>query len=153
MNKFLQYSPSEKIVNLNHVTSIGFIESYDRNKVVFNMDYSITLKNSEKLISDYIYWETQDDEIFERMKKLVNENTEDWMSCPNDENLRRVNPEKISSIVFDMNEEKSRYKIIFNLSHNVSFKFGGLTSDFIFYKFTTKEDYDNCVKHVHDFLF
>lgn len=144
MATFLRY-PHQKTLNLEHVSNFGFL----KDKIVFNMDYSVTLKsyknNNKVIISDYVYWIPNSFEELIEMKALILESTIfsessklRWIQCSNDPEFKQriVNMDCVSSIKFD----DERRKVIFNLSHTVTFG-TGLTSEFVFYKFRTQEEY------------
>jgi hypothetical protein len=107
------------------------------------MDYSVSLRSKhsqeEKLISDYVYWDAISmDDLYE-MKDLIDEQTADWVYY--NDNFRIINPRKISSVVFDEDQTLNRFKIIFNLSHTVTMRDGGMTSEFVYYKFNDKKSF------------
>jgi len=133
--KFVSFQ-TQKIVNLDNVASYGLIEhKYKESyRIVFNMTYGITLPNTDKIISDYVYWETSDNTEFKKMQSVIKNYSEDWICSP--DNTRYINPEQISSIVIEDTYE-DKLKIIFNLSHTVSMKTSGLTSEFVYFKFNS----------------
>jgi hypothetical protein len=141
--KFIQYKQN-KIINLSRVSNIGIIYE-PKPKIVFNMDYAVTLRTKqtqeEKLISDYVYWDALSLDDFYDMKDLIDEQTADWIYY--NDKFRIVNPDKISSIVFDEEKSINRYKIIFNLSHTVSMREGGMTSEFVYYKFDDSKSFND----------
>lgn len=161
MAKFLKYNNHYKIINLDSVSNIGtridYVNSYPKYKIIFNMSYGVNLRThnntTDKIISDYIYWETDDLYTYNHMKTLTLNNIKStWIDCSVQDDSRFVNPSKISSIVYDINEKEERYKVIFNLNHSVSFKFGGLTSEFVFVKFNTKKEYYEYIKYIDEFV-
>lgn len=147
---------NNKIVNLKNVSNIGFISNDTKNRVVFNMNYGVSLRDNytkdTKIISDYVYWEAESLTELMEMRNLVLEKTKHWISYPYGTDYRIINPDEVSSVVFDCDEYKNRFKIIFNLSHQVSFKYGGTTSEFTFYKFNNKEDYSKCKDFIKDII-
>ena len=155
---FIKFSDNHKIVNLNSVSNIGYVEEEYKSKVIFNLDYGVSLrdknsKEQEKIISDYIYWASSDYKMYLEMKQFIKNKTADWIKCPFDDNSRVINPKKISSIVYDVDQSTRRYKIIFNLSHTVSMRnSAGTTSEYVFFKFDTFEKYLDCKKYVEGVL-
>lgn len=149
---FIQHREN-KIINLSRVSNIGIIYE-PKPKIVFNMDYAVTLRSKhtqeEKLISDYVYWDAISmDDLYE-MKEFIDSQTVDWVYYSDD--FRIINPTKISSVVFDEDQTQNRYKIIFNLSHTVTMKDGGLTSEFVYYRFNDKKSYSEYKEIVKDTL-
>lgn len=155
---FIKFNDNQRIVNLDSVSNIGYVEEESKYKVIFNMDYGVSLRDKhsfeqDKTISDYIYWTCTDSELFKEMKKYVSEKTKEWLSCPYEINSRVINPEKISSIVYDIDAPSKRFKIIFNLSHSVSMRSSsGTTSEYVFFKFETFEKFMTCKKHIEGIL-
>lgn len=127
----------QKIVNIKNVTSIGLFP--EKNRIVFNMNYGITLPNSKQIISDYVYWEASNQQEFNEMQRNAKLYSGRWIISPkNSYNERYINPDYISSIVFDINT----LKIIFNLSHSVSMKNSeSLTSEFVYFKFNDIKEF------------
>lgn len=125
-----------KIVNIDNVTNVGYLR--EKLKIVFNMNYGITLqeKLGSKIISDYVYWEFTSVSEYESCVDMINKKTSNWIRTSKEQRI--VNPKLISSIVFD----DTNFKIIFNFSHTVTLSTGGLTSEFTFHKFSTQEKYN-----------
>lgn len=129
---------NQKIVNIKNVTSIALFP--DKFRIVFNMNYSITLPNSSQLISDYVYWEATSLDQYKEMFNSFRNMIDRWVESPSFGIKRFINPEYISSIVMDSSD---KYKIIFNLSHTISMKNSeGLTSEYIYFKFNDLKEFN-----------
>lgn len=137
----------QKIVNLQNVSSIAVLP--EKNRIVFNMNYSISLPNSDKLISDYVYWEAQNSSELNIMERVFHSEVCKWFQSPKNEVKRFINPEHISSIVFDTTSQHNQFKVIFNLSNTVSMKGNsGFTSDFVYFKFTNISDFSKYTSNI-----
>ena len=129
---------NQKIVNIKNVTSVALFP--EKLRIVFNMNYSITLPNSDQLISDYVYWEADSAQQYKEMFSSFRNMFDRWFESPNFGIKRYINPDYISSIVMDSSD---KYKIIFNLSHTISMKnSNGLTSEYIYFKFNDLKEFN-----------
>ncbi len=153
MLMFFETSDS-KYVNLKEVSSIAFEEFTDRNnnqkyKIIFNMNYAVSLKGTNKLISDYIYsiYEeyTEFTDSFNYLMNLVEEYK--WIKL---REPRIINPYHISFLT----QDPSKNRIIINLSSSVSFNGSNqdLTSDFVYINCKTKEEYQNKLTYIRESL-
>lgn len=135
---------ADKIVNLKNVSNINIIKN--RNRIVFNFNYSIQIfaNNQEKQISDYLY---ADFESVEELNKAISSIIktsyfkENFITHKN----MMVNQNEISTIKF----EEDKLRIIFNLSHNVSFYAGNqkkITSEFVYINARTEEEFEHFIK-------
>jgi len=126
----------DKIVNLDNVSNI-YIDGEVTGKVIFNMNYSVKIFGN-KVTPDYIYWNFSTKEELDEIKMVIDSNLDGWIK-PQEEGQRYVNVKCISSIVTD----KSKNRVIFNLNYNVTHPKDSskLTSDFVFFNFSTKEKY------------
>lgn len=132
----------DRLVNLQNVSNVKLIE--EKNKVIFNMNYSIKLneptlpysqsalisKSKEtKAISDYAYWTGNTKNEYNSYIEEINNNIyfcTNFVETPNKQAYVNVN--EISSLKYFDHD----YRVIFNLSHPVSFKNkDGLTSEFV----------------------
>lgn len=119
---------SSVMVNLRNVSNINILDS----RIVFNMNYTIDISNSQnpKFISDYVYWDSKtEQDIITKLEALQrNEYIQENFIFVDD---CYINTNEISSIKF----LDSQSRIIFNLSHPVSFKgkhSHNLTSEFVY---------------------
>ena len=134
----------DKVVNTDAVTNIVI----EGNKVIFNLDYGVSLQdNVDKIIPDYVYMIVKDPEDLKRMKADIdslNWITSEFGNYDRNNNYRAnnriVNPEAISFLKFD--DRKSR--VIFNLRNSISFNRDVYqrTSDFVYFDHTNDEDYN-----------
>ena len=132
----------DKVVNLANVSNIH-IDKGSSGKIIFNMNYSVKIFDN-KTTPDYVYWEFGSQEEKEEktatfLPHLINMG---WIT-PFEEGQRYVNSTCISSIGFD--EYKNR--VIFNLNYNVTHPKDSskLTSDFVFFNFSSVEKYTSFV--------
>ena len=157
MKKFITGpGPDYKIVNLDNVTNIAFEETDKSYKIIFNMNYGVSLKHkTDKIIPDYVYFkyekhqEQEKDQVLQELDKLINEKM--WIAPVIDNEVTRIaNPRYISFIATD--EYKNR--IILNLSTSISFHSDNKrkTSDFMYLDFTNKEEYKNNLEYIKDQL-
>ena len=155
--------PDEKIVNLGKVSNIAFDTYINHNqvriwKIIFNMSYSVSLKNqTNKLIPDYIYFVYEDEDQYQKTVDVLNNliNEHQWIApfvgTGEDAKVTRiVNPEMISFVATDTRKNR----IILNLASPVSFwnNESRLTSDFIYFNFGTEEDFNNELKYIKEQL-
>jgi len=134
----------DKIVNLANVSNIH-IDGNDKGKIIFNMNYSVKIFG-DKVTPDYIYWsfnsEAEKKELTDKF--LSNLGALGWI-LPFEENQgqRYVNTSCISSIGFDDNKNR----VIFNLNYNITHPKdkNKLTSDFVFYNFSSTDNYRDFV--------
>ena len=126
---------NEKIINLDNVSNI-FVDE-DGSKVIFNMNYSVKIFG-DKTTPDYIYWKYSSLQELISITRLLNNNISDWTQ-PQKMGQRYVNPKCISSIGTD----DSKNRVIINLCYNITHPKDNnkLTSDFVFFDFTNKEEY------------
>lgn len=146
---FLRFKDN-RIINLKNVTNIAILK--EKNRFIFNMNYGITLPNENKIISDYVYWDMLNEKEFSECMNMISSYVQDWIFFPKNP-TRIINKDCVSSIVFDYestpyNANFRRMKIIFNFCNSVSFKQGGLTSDFTYFSFNNEQDYEQCKKYI-----
>lgn len=154
MQMFFETNDS-KFVNLREVTSIAFEEYTDRNgidkyKVIFNMNYGISLRNNtDKIISDYVYSVYEDrrefDDVLLYLMNLVDEYLWIKMKEP-----RIVNPDHISFVTQDYRKNR----IILNLASSVSFHGNDFskTSDFVYLNCSDAEEYNERLTSIREQL-
>lgn len=131
-----------KIVNLANVSNI-YVDGNTEGKIIFNMNYSVKIFG-DKITPDYVYWEfNSEEEKDELMAEFLNYLVDLGWIFPAEEGQRYVNSNCISSIGFDENRDR----VIFNLNYNVTHPKDTrkLTSDFVFFNFSTSEKYRNFV--------
>lgn len=136
-------SHDNKIVNTDSVTNVVVEE----NKLIFNLDYSVSLDdNPDKIIADYVYMYFNN--ISEYNSILGQIGTLGWLTSEFGNydfngnyrsNNRIVNPKMISFVKF---EEKKK-RIILNLRTSVSRNknIDEKTSAFVFFDHMNKDDY------------
>ena len=131
-----------KYVNLKETTSIAFEDSGNY-KIIFNMNYGISLKN--KIISDYVYSVYNTYEEFEHNLLYLMKLTEDysWIKC---KDPRIINPDHISFVTSD----PYRNRIIINIASSVSFNGNtkNKTSDFIYINCDDKTEYNERLHNI-----
>lgn len=127
------------LVNLKNVSNINILKR--SNRIVFNMNYTIEIVkgNDQKYISDYVYWDcATDQELIDNIKTITESNYFKNFIVINNS---FINKNEISTVKYD----KYNTRIIFNLSHPVTFKNKYhehcLTSEFV-YVTGTSEQYD-----------
>lgn len=132
------------MVNLENVSNINLVPN--KNRIVFNMNYSIQMNRygTKSLISDYVYWDAKNSNEYTKNLIELKENEHfqrEFFAKPRNDGFINVN--EISSIKF---LDDSR-RIIFNLSHQVSFKDRhkneSLTSEFVYVDFGSQESFDD----------
>lgn len=130
-------TPQES-VNLKNVSNINIIHKSKR--IVFNMNYGISIKDrmGEKIISDYVYWDSNNEKQFQKNLDLLYTKIKEhgnFIPKPERETSGYINIDEISSIKF--NTHKNR--VIFNLSHTVSISNHrnerALSSEFVYVDF------------------
>jgi hypothetical protein len=154
------YKVGDKIINLDNVSSIGFIPA--KNRVVYNMNHSIetidrTL-NEAIMIADYKYYNFDvESEYQEHCTEIRGHSMLFGYVQSTSDYHHLVNPLNVSYINF----EKENKRIIFNLSTpvtkrkygtNTKIEPGILTNDFVFWTYTTEEEYEANVKYINEEL-
>lgn len=131
---------NDVLVNLKNVSNINMLNTL---RVVFNMNYTIEMKsrNDAKLISDYVYWDAKNtDELNKNLSNLDSNEyiRENFLSIEGQSIL--INKNEISSVKF----MERQNRIIFNLSHPVTFKnhdAKSLTSEFVYINCKSHEEF------------
>lgn len=131
---------NDVLVNLKNVSNINVL---DTRRVVFNMNYTIEMKtrNDKKLISDYVYWDAKDtDDLDKNLSNLYsNEYIKQYFLSIEGQSIL-INKNEISSVKFMGRQNR----IIFNLSHPVTFKNHdgkSLTSEFVYINCKLNEEF------------
>lgn len=118
------------LINLKNVSNINILRKSKR--IVFNMNYTVEIlrQGKSKLISDYVYWDcSTEQELINNIKAIT--------SNPYFKNFlvidsSYINKNEISTVKYD----KYNTRLIFNLSHPVTFKNkqgdNCLTSEFVY---------------------
>ena len=134
------------IVNLQNVSNI-FVDRKN-NKVIFNMNYSVKLR--EKVTADYEYWNYSDlQTLLEYLDPILEQN---GFILPNNIYNRYVNSNCISSIKVDDRKMKVIYNLNCTVTHpddakkidggiNIPLNKQRMTSDFVFIKFNSQDDF------------
>lgn len=119
---------NNKSLNLKKVSNVNIV----KNRIVFNMNYSVDINNS-RLISDYVYWDSNDAYGLNSKIKQLSQNKyfiENFITKPFQDGF--INMNEISSVKF----EDNKFRVIFNLSHPVTFTdYNGknkITSEFVY---------------------
>lgn len=148
---FLQ--TNDRIINLANVSNINIL--VDKNRIVFNLNYSIKIdaNGKAKLISDYVYWDSVNKENLELNIKHLGGNKyfkDNFLTQPSDYGF--INLNEISSVKFS--EKKNR--VIFNLSHPITFKdYDGnerITSEFVYVNCKDVNEFKQYVNYVKSIL-
>jgi len=139
---------NDRIVNLKNVSNINILRGVNRDRIIFNMNYTVEI-HPGKYISDYVYWDAIDaDDLGLNIKYLMENKyfAENFIDQTDDKGFININ--EISSIKFA--EKKNR--VIFNLSHPVTFEDRDrkkkLTSEFVYVNCSTFEKYQTYVEYV-----
>jgi hypothetical protein len=143
---FIKYN-NEKMVNLDNVSNIFIDVKHDNSgKVIFNMNYSVKIF-AGKITPDYVYWNFRNLEELEKIRESFSDKVRDWI-LPMERGQRYVNRKCISSIGTD----ESKNRVILNLNYNVSHPKDDkkLTSDFVFFNFTSREKYNNFINKLKE---
>ena len=125
---------NDLIVNLKNVSNIVILN----NRIVFNMNYTICIKTAyhDKFISDYVYWDSNVE--INRDFLYSNKHIQDNFIIIN---KHLINKNEISTIKF----LESQSRIIFNMSHPVTFKDRNgnknLTSEFVYIDFDKTSEF------------
>lgn len=146
---FLQ--TNDRIINLKNVSNINVLT--DRNRIVFNLNYSIEMPANEwytsKTISDYVYWDAIDLENLQH--NLVHLYSNRYFKnnfINHNDNNGFINVNEISSIKFS----DKKFRVIFNLSHPVTFvDFDGnakITSEFVYANCAEINKYNEYVEYI-----
>jgi hypothetical protein len=148
---FLQ--TNDRIINLTNVSNINIL--VDKNRIVFNLNYSIEIdaNGKNKLISDYVYWDSVNKDNLElNIKHLGNNNyfKDNFLTQPS--NYGFININEISSV--KLSEKKNR--VIFNLSHPITFKdYDGnerITSEFVYVNCKDGNEFKQYINYVKSIL-
>jgi len=144
---------SDRIINLKNVSNINIL--VDRNRIVFNLNYSIEIDTNgrTKLISDYVYWDSVSKDNLELNIKHLGGNNyfkDNFLTQPNTYGF--INLNEISSV--KLSEKKNR--VIFNLSHPITFKdFDGnerITSEFVYVNCKDVNEFKTYVNYIKTIL-
>lgn len=148
---FLQ--TNDRIINLKNVSNINIL--VDRNRIVFNLNYSIEIdaNGRTKLISDYVYWDSVSKDNLELNIKHLGSNNyfkDNFLTQPTSNGF--INLNEISSV--KLSEKKNR--VIFNLSHPITFKdFDGnerITSEFVYVNCKDVNEFKTYVNYIKTIL-
>lgn len=140
---------ADRIINLKNVSNINIL--IDRNRIVFNLNYSIDINANgrTKLISDYVYWDAVSKDNLELNIRHLGSNNyfkDNFLTQPSEYGF--INLNEISSV--KLSEKKNR--VIFNLSHPVTFKdFDGnerITSEFVYVNCKDVNEFKKYVEYV-----
>jgi hypothetical protein len=158
MKQFFETSDG-KLVNLNNVTNIVFDPDFTdrfgnkKSKIIFNLDYYVSLQKSDKKVADYVYSIYTDkneyDKAVDVLNKLVNEKS--WIApITHGAIFKIINPEKISFMTTD----DDNYRVILNLNTTVSFHmdYHRMTSDFVYLNFKDWDEYQNNIVYITELL-
>lgn len=143
---------NDTFVNLEQISNINVLEH--RNRIVFNFGYSVAIevRGNNKVISDYIYSDFDNEEDFQKSLKDLYSNDyvkENFITQGLKGGL--INKSKISS--FKVQPEKLR--IIFNMSHGVEITANNkdiLAPEFVYVNFDTKDEYNQYIELINKTL-
>lgn len=151
------YKIGDKLINLDNVSSIGFIPA--KNRLVYNLNHSIeTFERATSatiMIADYKYHNFSTEAEYLAESKQIRDHSLLFGFIHSSSDFHHlVNPINISYISFDSDNKR----IIFNLctpvtkrKYNQSNELVGesmLTNDFVFWTYQTQEEYEANVKYV-----
>ena len=142
---------NERLVNLKNVSNINILDR-SPGRIIFNMNYHIDILdkkiNKNKLISDYVYWDASDREMFLDNLDQLEQNEylkENFIKGLNGE---FINKNLISSVKFSDDKER----VIFNMSHPITFvNYKGeqkITSEFVYINCKNYNQYYDFVQTV-----
>lgn len=144
---------NDRMINLQNVSNINVLR--DRNRIVFNMNYCVDLSNKDysKSISDYVYWDMNSVSELDINLEILYKNkyfTNNFISKTNDNGY--INTNEISSIKF----AKHKFRVIFNLSHPISFKNkdqeSKITSEFVYVNCNNLKTYSEYITYIEKIL-
>lgn len=142
------------LLNLESVSNVNIQRK--RNRVIFNLNYTIGVPKSSKedqskRISDYVYWDFSNNlELVNSVENLLNHNyiKENFIILGNS----WINKNEISTVKFDQN----KLRFIFNLSNSATFvdRKGDirLTSEFVYVDFDDYNEFEVNMKYVATIL-
>jgi len=144
---------NDRLVNLKNVSNINIIKDKEKSKyrIIFNMNYNIEIQEYKrsKLISDYIYWDSIDENDLGYNLDYILKNdyfNNNFINQANNQGFINVN--EISSIKFS----EKKHRVIFNLSHPITFTdFDGcdkITSEFVYVNCSSFEQYKEYVQYI-----
>lgn len=125
----------QRTINLENVSTI-FV---DERKVIFHFNTSRTLKNSDAIVSDYLYWNINPNEqgAYEAFIQAVLD--ENWVHSPQ-ENHRMINLSNVTNIGTDDYKKKVIFNFNFSISH--PYNNGNTIAGFEFWDFRDEEQYE-----------
>jgi len=142
---------NDRTVNLLNVSNINILN--DTLRIIFNMNYSIKIDRNrkQKMISDYVYWDSDTIEEFETNLSILRDSRyfdENFIDQYADKGY--INLNEISSIKY----ADHRNRVIFNLSHPITFtdNHGNerLTSEFVYNNCDTTETYNEYKQYIQE---
>jgi hypothetical protein len=141
-----------RIINLANVSSINIVK--EKFRIIFNLNYSIEIQTSagSKHISDYVYWDAITADGLQTNIQYLEKDKFLKMTFLSKLNNGYVNINQISSMKFS--EKKNR--VIFNLSHPVTFKdhenTPRVTSEFVYVDCQNLEKFKDYVQYVNQII-
>lgn len=158
------------IINLKNVSNINIVK--DKLRIIFNMNFYIQLPDiaenynrstHKKKMSQYYYWELDNEAAFNEALSVLKDNPYIYDYFIKQGNgAGYVNVDEISSVKYI----KAQRRVIFNLSHSVSFvskdyntdykkakdEKETITSEFVYCNFATDKDFKKYCEYVKDVL-
>ena len=139
---------NDRIINLKNVSNINVLKN--KNRIVFNLNYSIEIKidDTEKYISDYVYWDCVDSSDLNFKLDYLSKNQYLQRNFIHNNNNGYININEIGSI--KLSEKKNR--IIFNLCHPVTFLDNddvGMTSEFVYVNCKNQHEYKQYLNYIN----
>ena len=141
------------LVNLSNVSNVNIVKKKEQNfyRIIFNMNYCIEISKN-KFVSDYVYWDFTNIESFkDAFLKIKSDEYLANTFLKQPKNSGFINIDEISSIKY----LEDKLRIIFNLSHPVTFNYHGetkLTSEFIYLNFNNIEDFKEYSTYIDEEL-
>ena len=125
----------QRTINLDNVSTI-FV---DTRKVIFHFNTSRTLKNTNNLVPDYLYWNIDESERETYQALIEGIIDENWVQSPQ-HNHRIINLANVTNIGTD----DYKKKVIFNFNFSVSHPYNqqDLIAGFEFWDFNNEDEYE-----------
>jgi len=141
---------NNKVINLKNVSNVHILER--KNRIIFNMNYSVQIKTNQGIqrnVSDYVYWDAQNDEDMNRnIQRLKNNEAFSSMFLSGVDDNVWINIHEVSTVKFI----DGKNRVIFNLSHPITYNdkdsVQRITSDFVYVDCATPVKYRKYVECV-----
>lgn len=144
---------NDRIINLKNVSNINVQSEGIKKRIIFNLNYTIEISNynTNKFISDYVYWDAvSDHNLVQNLKYLEDHQyfKDNFINKSGGKGFININ--EISSIKF----AEKKHRVIFNLSHPITFKDHDgnerITSEFVYSNCKSFEEYKEYKEYVNN---